>query len=370
MGISTRRGAAALLAAGAMVLAPLSATADDSTIIDVDGPAEITVPGGPNIYRFANYDRVTTAIEAMQRTNGVWGDTAIIATTATYQDALAATPLADVLDAPILLNAPGDTLDPRVAAALHGEEISKIIILGGSDVFSEAFVDSVEANGFTFDARVNGVNRYQTAVALAREAIYRDEEGVLNNANIFLADGTDFADALAAGAAAANHSGVVLLTKGSTGLDSATYNAITGENGGWNDWWLENHSSMIAVGGPARAAAAIGHQEDPLEIHDAVVGADRYETAVMLAAKYVPFAETYTIASGEKFPDAVVAGAFAGNVDGPLLLTQETNLPRVVEAYLSAPERRETVDAVVVFGGTNSVAPSVSREVANLPWDN
>lgn len=376
MGIATRRGsAAALLAAGAMVFTPLAATAaDDSNPIDIDGNVDVSDEAEtPDIWRFANYDRITTAIEAMERTNNLWGDTVIIATAGDFADALAAAPLADELNAPILLDNPYTAaVDPRVSAAIQAEGFDNVIIVGGTDVFGESYYNSVDAIPGLFDiGRFAGVNRYQTAVSLAQAAIDVDwtNNRELQNANIFLADGTDYADAVSAGAAAANHSGVVLLTRGSAGLDSATYNAITGENGGFQGWWVPNHSAIISVGGPATTAAAIGHLNDPIEVDDSVVGANRYETAVMVAEEYVPGAVNYAIASGRGYADAVVAGAYAANVDGPLLLTQNDNLPQVVEDYFNDFERAAAAENVFLFGGLDSVSRGVSVELTNLRWN-
>lgn len=369
MGKFTRRSGAALLA-GAMVLTPLAANADDDSQPIIDGTPEISVPDGPDIYRFAGPDRVTTSVEAAERTSGIWGDTAIIANTDVFADALAAAPLADVIDAPVLLSKPGNSIS-SATLAYASANFSKVILVGGRDVFGEGAVSQLQTAGLTVE-RVQGANRYQTAVELAAEAIYWDEEGVLDNPNIFLADGTNFPDALAAGAAAANHSGVVLLTKGSAGLDSYTFAAITGNMEGVDYDPIANHADIIAVGGPAAAGAAAGWLADPVETDQDVIGANRYETSVLAAKAFEPAGgyENYVIASGQNFPDAVVGGAYAGNVDGPLLLTQENNLPNVVADFLSDPFRRESVERVMVFGGQNSVSPSVSLEVSLLPWDN
>lgn len=367
MGKFTRRSGAALLA-GAMVLTPLAAHADDDSQPIVDDTPEVSVPGGPDIYRFAGPNRVLTSIEAAERTEGIWGDTAIIANTEVFADALAAAPLADVIDAPVLLSNPGSTITPATAA-YAAANFDTVILVGGRGVFGEAAVTQLQTMGLDVE-RVQGANRYQTAVELAAEAIYWDDEGVLDNPNIFLADGTNFPDALAAGAAAANHSGVVLLTKGETGLDSYTFAAITGNMEGVEYDPIANHADIIAVGGPAARAAAEGWLADPVETDQEVVGANRYATAVELAENFDPGEGNYVIASGQKFPDGVVGGAYAANVDGMLLLTQESSLNGYTADYLSDPFRRETVENIFLFGGEASVSRDVSAELALLPWDN
>lgn len=367
-----RRGAVIGTAALAGSLAfGAPATAADDPFIDgtptYDVAPEITPESGPAIYRFADKDRVGTAIKAAERTNGVWGDTVIVANSQVYADALAAGPLADVIDAPVLLSNPGDSLDPRVMKYIADNGVSNVIVVGGTDVFGDPVAGQLNAAGVT-NARIDGPNRYQTAIALA-EAAVTEEPGAFEN--VFIASGTNFPDALAAGAAAANNSGVVLLTKGDGGIDLATYGALTG-TGSWDAPWEPIHGSFIAVGGPAAAALENGYQGDPIEADDEVVGINRYETATLLATEYFNGAagetENVSIASGENFPDGVVAGAYAGNVDGPLLLTKEDNLPNVTGDYMSNVADRDNIERVFVFGGPDSVNKSVSQEVADLPW--
>lgn len=375
MGKFTRRSGAALLA-GAMVLTPLAAHADDDSMPIIDGEVDVVGENAPEIWRFAGSDRVTTAVEAAERTNGVWGNTVIIANTQVFADALAAAPLADVIDAPVLLSNPGSSISAATMAYINDDEngVENVILVGGRDVFTEAAHAQLDAAVDGEVSRVQGANRYQTAVELAIEAYWAsaaNEEDPLFEPNIFLASGTDFPDALAAGAAAANHGGVVLLTKGDEGLDSYTFAALSGALEGVDDDFLVNAPDIIAIGHPAADAAEAGWLADPVEVDQVVAGANRYETAVLAATAFEPAAgyENFVIASGEQFPDAVVGGAYAANVDGPLLLTQENNLPRVVENFFAADGRRESVENIMVFGGNNSVAPSVSLEVANLPWD-
>ena len=93
---------------------------------------------------------------------------------------------------------------------------------------------------------------------------------------------------------------------------------------------------------------------------------NRYETAALVADEYIGDAVNFVIASGENYPDAVVGGAYAANVDGALLLTKQDSLTNVTADYLEGI--RLDVDNVFVFGGPDSVAPSVSVEIADLDW--
>ena len=347
------------------------AVADSDPFIDgtpiTDMTPEVTPEGGPAVYRFADSDRIGTALKAAQATNDDhWGDTVIIANSQVYADALAAGPLADTIDAPVLLNAPGNALRADVMAYVNAN-FSNVVVLGGTDVFGDDLVDSLETAGKNV-VRVDGPNRYQTAVAIADYTVSQNDEGTFQN--VYLASGKNFPDALAAGAAAANNSGIVLLTKGYEGLDSQTYAALNGT--GSIDWMEDIHGSFIAVGGPAASALENGYLGDPIEADQEIVGANRYETAVELATKTFDGAagetENVTIASGQNFPDGVVAGAYAANADGPLLLTQENSLQEDTANYMINVADRDNIEQVFVFGGTNSVSKGVTNEIRLLEW--
>lgn len=381
MGKFTRRGAtlgAAVLTASMAFAGTTAFAADGSGPIDIDGaPEYVESSDAPAIYRFADVDRVGTALQAAARTSMPWGDTVIIATTGDFADALAAAPLADLLDAPIILDNPGAGVDARVMQYVttgtykgfdsgeHGG-FDNVILLGGTDVFPEGYVTQLELPGVNVE-RYSGANRYQTAAVLAGHTIAEGEaQGVYTNPNIFFADGTDFADALAAGPAAAAHDGVVLLTKGSEGLDAFTFAAVAGDYAAYSAPNLHNHAAIHTIGGPAAAGVDAGWLGTGIESDSDTFGDDRYETAVLAAGKFIPGATNFVVASGENYPDAVVGGAYAANVDGALLLAKNNHLPRVNANYLEGI--RLDVDNVFVFGGPAAIDPSVSAAIWNLNW--
>lgn len=367
MGKLTRRGSiigtAAL--AGALAFSTAAMANVDGDPINIDGDQEVEQAFGPNIWRFADEDRIGTAVQAAERTNNVWGDTVIIANSEVYADALAAGPLADAIDAPVLLNTPGNSVNQQVSDYLSSEEngVSRVILVGGTDVFGNGVVNQLEDGGLTVE-RASGINRYQTAVELAGQAL--DEGEYEDNPNIFFASGEDFPDALSAGAAASASNGIVLLTKGDAGLDAYTFAAVTGTVPSYDGPDLDIHESLITVGGPAAAGTAEGWNGTPVEADFNHVGDDRYDTAVEVAEEYVGDAANFVVTSGQNFPDAVVGGAYAANVDGALLLTREEALTNASADYLESI--RLDVENVFVFGGPDSVAPAVSDQINELDW--
>jgi putative cell wall-binding protein len=277
-------------------------------------------------------DRVETALvaaEAIFRRAGTVRDevmprTVVLARADSFADALAGTPLAAALNAPLLLT-PGDSLDPRVS-----NEIAALLppgatvhLLGGTGALSP-FVESSLTNAGYKVRRLAGADRYATAVAIA--------EAIGTPRGILLATGQNFPDGLTAGAAAARVDAAVLLTTGAT-LPPATAQ------------YLAAHSSLpvAAIGGPAAAAR-------PSAVP--VVGADRYETSTLVASTFFPGTPPIAgLASGENFPDALAGGANIAIFRGPLVLTRRLSLPTAVAEYL----RTRISLAVQLYGGSAAI---------------
>jgi putative cell wall-binding protein len=360
--------AAATIAAG-LAFGAAAATADELPSSpnqddnDYSWNKVATNDGNKNLYRVAGTDRVATAIKLMNATTKDWSRTVIIARSDLFPDALAAAPLADVLDAPILVSRPGSSIDSRVLSAIDHGGFHNVILLGGTGVFTEGARAQLEGMGFNVQ-RQRGIDRYETAVGIAKrtasELAHRyDAAGFTwkKTVNVYLATGTNFPDALAAGAAAADNDGVVLLTAGDK-MNASTYKFLMKEWKTLPDW--ANGIEIHTVGGAAEKAAKSSIED----IADTNTGADRYATAVLLANKYKHRVEKIAVASGENHADGVVAGAWIANHDGPLLLSRNASLPSVVSNYLFKFADGNT--DVVVVGGTGAVSRNVSDQIKNL----
>ena len=309
-----------------------------------------------------------------------WGKMDIIvARSDDYPDALAAAPLADVLDAPILLN-PTGALDADVKAeitrlaALAGQggrhANVTVHLLGGTNALShdvENAIDGIANVDRTL--RYQGIDRYQTAVNIAKVTVdnYSLASGADgNDVNVFLTTGVNFPDALAAGAAAANNDGVVLLTAG-TSMDRRGFTEqflMDLETWVDDDRWDINTTENFAVGGPSATAAA----DYDIRLADKWVGTDRYETATLTAYGVFDLdpagTDNFAVVSGTGFADALVASGYIANLDGPLLLTRPDKLTPVTAAYLD--DVVQNGDRIFTFGGTGSLKLAVTQEIIDL----
>jgi putative cell wall-binding protein len=101
-----------------------------------------------------------------------------------------------------------DRIPDETLAALRAGGVHTVYALGGTGAVSDAVLTALRAEGLNV-TRLGGANRYETSVQVARLARARFP---VPSTPVFLAAGTDFGDALVAGAVAARRGGPVLLT--------------------------------------------------------------------------------------------------------------------------------------------------------------
>ncbi|MCU1373593.1 MAG: hypothetical protein JWO68_879 [Actinomycetia bacterium] len=258
----------------------------------------------------------------------------LLARSDNFADALAAAPLAARKVGPLLLSPPTE-LDAAVRSEIQRvlSPGKTIYVLGGTSAVSAATESILRSDGYTI-VRLAGADRFATAVEVA-------STGLGNPTTQFLVTGLDFPDALAAGAAAAKVNGAVLLTNGPV-LEQVTAAYLNAHPG-----------TRYTVGGMATTAYPSGQ---------AVVGSDRYDTAVRVARKFFTLASPAQIgvASGRSFPDALSGGAHTAVRGGPLLLVADT-MPAVVRAYLV--EQKDNISYAAVYGGSALVSDQLLDDI-------
>lgn len=159
--------------------------------------------------------------------------------------------------------------------------------------------------------RIQGPDRYSTAAPVVAEVVTlrgADPEAIL------IATGNDFADAQAAGAAAAAADGVVLLS------NDATSTLPTDEGlARWPD------AEVIAIGGPASFAYPQA---------EALAGAERTATAVAVAERFFTAPPAAGLGRADEFVDALAGAAVMAREGGPVLVISGEALSAPVADYL------------------------------------
>lgn len=304
--------------------------------------------------RVAGADRYATAALVAEQ-NWAHPDTVIVANgEGNGIDALSASYLAGVVDAPILLTT-RDSVPAATEDALKALDPKHVIVVGAAASVSEkTFADLLRTGGT--GERIAGEDRYETAEKLLDVAL---REGAPEPTSVFLARGDQTGSTVAADALAASpvsyraHVPVLLVRQDST--PKATLAALG----------ALNLKSAYVLGSSAAVAGSVEGQVravTKLPTVGRLQGSDRTETAAAIAsssiAKDAGFSNTTVGLANGRTLDALVAGPAAGKNGYPLLLTESaTSLGSGAERYLH--DNKSTLVAAKVFGGTSSVSAVV-----------
>jgi len=200
------------------------------------------------------------------------------------------------------------------------------------------------------EPRVSGTTRYATSAAAALHGWPDGADAVI------LASGEDWADALSASPLSTHMDAPVLLTP-SESLAASTAAAIAAL--GPTRIIVLGAESAVASNVAETAVQAAGIPADALE---RIAGADRYETAALVAERIgLRPGVGVTIVAGTAFPDATSASAFSGMRGMPILLTRSDSIPGPTGAFLAA--HSDEVTRAVVVGGPPVISTAL---VANL----
>jgi putative cell wall-binding protein/peptidoglycan/xylan/chitin deacetylase (PgdA/CDA1 family) len=310
---------------------------DDYALYDSVGapPAAVST-------RLAGADRLATAVQISQAyapgvsrvylTNGF-----------NFPDALSAGPAAAHFQSPVLLTTP-DSLAPNVAAEIARLAPATIVVVGGSNVVSDAVLAQAKAaRPAATVVRIAGADRYATSRAIALDAFGTSAPAA------YIASGANFPDALAAGPAAAHFGGPTILVPGTNAtVDAPTTSLLTTLN-----------VATVRIAGDAKSVST--GIENALKSVPGVTtvkrnsGADRYATAVAINFDAFATSSTAYLAVGTSFPDAMAGAALAGWKNAPLYLSTTTCLP----AAVSTEMLRLGATSLVLLGGTAVLSDNV-----------
>jgi len=285
----------------------------------------------------------------------------VMASGQNFPDALSAAGLAGTFDSPIMLTnlaaVPASVMTEIDRLSATDDSQTTIWIVGGAGAVSPAVVTQLQIGGYTVE-RVFGADRYDTSIAVANLVADIQGAGFVDTA--FIANGTNFADALAASPVAwANDMPILLTPAFSLTSDMAQAYADLG------------YSGAIAVGGTAAVSANVVNQLAAISgagTVDRWFGDNRFATAVDIAneAEAAGMADfTYVgVANGMNFPDALAGGPVAGSAGGVMILVTPTTVPPESSAFFTA--NATAINQVEVYGGTGAVSEAVRVAIYDL----
>lgn len=310
---------------------------------------------GPYVTRLSGPSRFETAVavsEAFFEPNAP-GDVRTPAVFITngynFPDALSAGPAAALLGAPILLVTP-TSVPAAVIDEIERIDPPTIYILGGPPAVSEGVADQLAAYGDV--VRISGPDRYSTSRAIAEEFFTGEDIYTA-----YFATGLNFPDALAAGPAAANEFGPVILHNGLAGaVDAGTAGLIA-------DLDIER---IVIAGSSVVVTTALERSLFAQPSVDEIArraGVNRYDTGKKInggdgaygIAGSFDVADHVFLATGVGFPDALAGSSVAGALDAPIYLVQPNCVPvAVIEELLRLQPKY-----IWLLGGPPALGPGV-----------
>lgn len=298
-----------------------------------------TPPGA--VSRIAGNDRFATSAQISARTFPGGARTVYVASGFDFPDALSAAALAGAADGPLLLVST-TSVPSVILTELRRLDPDRIVVAGGPGVIADAVLTTLRTVTSDVD-RIFGSNRFETSRKLALDA-YR----VSGSATVYLATGLDFADALAAGPAAAAVNAPVVLVNGALPLlDPETLDLLD----------TLGTDQVVITGGIGAVSAGIEQ-----DLRDAglqvtrFAGSDRFDTAAQIAADSFPDAPRSYIATGTGFADALSGGAAAGALGAPLFTVRTGCVTTGAHTAL----RNQDPDDIVLLGGLSVLTPVVA----------
>ena len=311
-----------------------------------------TKPTDPD--RIEGNDRIETSVETSKDLYPNGTNAVVLANCERYTDVLTADPFAIQGKASALLTYKYE-IPEKTLKEIERLGAKKIYISGGYDAVSKKVVDELAEKGYEI-FRFDGVDRYDTARKIA---IKIREKGNTNAAE--LTSGEDFPDALCMTPLAVKDHAPILLTKKDS-IPKYTKQALA-------EWDIEN----IKIGGLDQAVSTEVEKQlksgfeieknnkkdsnvyDGAKAVKRIGGEDRYETSAKLAKESYPESKLGVYATGEDFPDALIAGNYAGTKEAPVLLVKGDSLPEPIEKYT----KESKIKKATIIGGVNAVSDKV-----------
>ena len=326
-----------------------------------------------NVKRVCGTEARDTAAKIVQEAYpaGSTNDYAILARDDDFMDAMSATGLAGVLDAPIVLTE-RTSLSSVALAQLKRLQVKTVYIIGGTGAILPEVESSLNSSGIQTQ-RVWGQEAYDTSYECANKIV---ELGG-STENVIVASSFSFQDALSMSSYAyKKHAAILIQTYGAT---SDVRSFCDTQLQLLKEGALKDAHLIVAGGTGAVSDASIalaGRDATDTTKVTRLWGQDAFDTSLAIAKHFVETggfeAGIITLASGAeaaKGLDALAGAALAGKNSSPVLLVSanagiENENYTALDGFVSA--NSSSIESAYVLGG-ESVMPTstVGIKVAN-----
>jgi putative cell wall-binding protein len=289
--------------------------------------------------RVAGEDRYSGAVEVSKKAYPSGADVVYVVTGENYPDALSAAPAAVVDHAPLLLTQTA-TLPTSVENEVRRLDPDRIVVVGGPNSVSAGVLAQLKSI-VSDTVRVGGADRYEASRNVAEYAFGDGTE------RAYVATGTNFPDALSAGAAAGSKGAPVVLVYGeASAVDAATATLLDGLG----------VTAITVAGGPNSVSNGLASSLNAIAPTTRQAGADRFAASAAINLEAFPFSNEAFVVTGLKFPDALVGSSWAGAIGAPLYVSHQD----CVTAEALAAMANQGVMHVTLIGGRDSLSSAVA----------
>ncbi|MCL4078206.1 S8 family serine peptidase [Coriobacteriia bacterium Es71-Z0120] len=304
------------------------------------------------VFRIGGADRYATAVAASKAVFGS-GEcaTVVIASGERFPDALAASPLAGALHAPVLL-VRRDAVPDVTLAEIERLGVTRVVVVGGPAAVASGTVAALEGAGLAVE-RIGGADRYETAALVARRVLASSAETI----TVLVARGDEFPDGVAASGPAASSGSPLVLVR-TAALPGPAKDAIA----------AAAPCSVVVLGGEAAVSEAVRREIAAIPGVIGVTrwgGVDRYATAAAIATGAVESGlcgtDLVAVASGVDFPDALSGGTAAGARRGAVVLSRPLSLSEDARGFVS--RSLGPASAGWVLGGASALSWTVQADL-------
>lgn len=287
---------------------------------------------------------------------------AVVATNATYHDALAASGFAGLLNAPIVITDP-TTLSTAAKETLEHVKSARgmtVFVIGGPLAISDEVVAQIDALKSVSVKRIWGQASWDTSLEVYKYGKYLSET---NNTvtpwgdNVVLSTANSFQDALSISPYCYAKNAPIILTNAYNVLADDAVETVKG------------FDQVIITGGELAVGSEVGKQIGNL--HTRLYGQDAYATSNAIAdwvTKYGGMnASQIGVATGQNYHDALVASAHCGKSAAPLILADANNLT-TVDAHSQSfmAKNLNDIAQVRIYGGPLAVSQDVENRIKSL----
>ncbi len=315
-------------------------------------PREPETPEASNVWsRLYGVGRYDTMEEIVSEGFSTRGGTVVIASGSTFKDALSASGLAGLFDAPVIIT-DGNKMPEQVASVLENLRPSRIFIAGGPFAVSEGVQSEIESVTGVEARRIRGSTSTGTSaeLALAGAGLWSSEGTAV------IATNSSFKDALSVAPIAYAKGYPILLVDGGRELSGEVLSAL-------NELGIRN---VIIVGGTGAVSQYVEAQLEmnDISIRERLWGNNGAATSAAIAKWGIEHglsANNMGVATSQSFPDALSGAAFCGFHRSVLILAddkamQNTSFPAIYKS---------SIKAGFVFGGESAVGVNTWNALVN-----